>query len=231
MVPATLGSWWWGWGDDGARLTWLGWMLYWWMPLTCAFAALCFCWRLRARSHPVVDVARAWWPGAALALAAVVTVVIVSPPQMRVQFDETCLLGVSQNMHLHGKALMTYCAVPYDGEPFPLYNLVDKRPTLFAFLCSVVHDVSGYRVGNAFVVNAALLWLGLFGVFVAVRARLGLVAGLAAPLWLLAVPLTSVVATSAGFELLAVVTLALATIAALGFVAQPDEPRFAALLG
>ena len=229
--PAALASWWWGWGDSGARLTWLGWMLYWWMPLTCAFAALCLCWRFRARSRPVAEVARAWWPGAALALAAVVTVVLVSPPQMRVQFDETCLLGVSQNMHLHGKALMTNCAVPYDGEPFPLHSLVDKRPTLFAFLCSLVHDVSGYRVGNAFFVNAALLWLGLFGVFVAVRARLGLVAGLAAPLWLLAVPLTSVVATSAGFELLAAVTLAFATIAALGFVAQPDEPRFAALLG
>ncbi|MEC8651893.1 MAG: hypothetical protein VXY92_04960, partial [Planctomycetota bacterium] len=149
----------------------------------------------------------------------------------RVQFDETSLLGVSQNMHLHGRAVMTTGAIPFEGQPFPLENMVDKRPTLFAYLCSLVHGVAGYRVENAFVVNAALLWLGLFSVFAAVRARLGLAAGLAAPLWLVAVPLTSVVATSAGFELLATVTLALATIAALGFVARPDEPRFAALLG
>lgn len=226
-----MASWWWGWGAEASRLQRLGWLLYWWMPMTCAFAGGCLAWRYRARSSSLAGLARAWWPGLALAVVAVVVVVLVSPPEMRVQFDETSLLGVSQNMHLQGRAVMTTGAIPFEGQPFPLENMVDKRPTLFAYLCSLAHGVSGYRVANAFFVNAALLAVGLFAVFAAVRARLGLLAGLAAPLWLLAVPLTSVVATSAGFELLATVTLTLATIAALGFVARPDEPRFAALVG
>lgn len=231
VPPLFLGSWWWGWSDDASRLAWLGWLLYWWMPLTLAFAALCFTWRLRARRAPVVALARAWWPGAALALAGVAAVFWASPPQLRVQFDETSLLGVSQNMHAHGHAFLTTGAIPFEGRPFALENMVDKRPPLFAYLCSLVHDVAGYRVGNAFVVNGALLGLGLFAAFAAARARLGLVAGLAAPLLLLSVPLTGVAATSGGFELLAVVLLLVTTIAAWDFVAAPDAPRLAALVG
>ena len=229
--PALLASWWWGWGDEAQRLEHLSALLYWWMPLTCAYAGLCFVWRLRARETRAADWWRAAWPGLVVALLGVVAVVWASPPQLRVQFDETSLVGVSQNMHSQARAVMTTGAIPFEGAPFPLENMVDKRPTLFAYLCSVLHDVSGYRIGNAFVVNGALLAVGLFAAFCAVRARLGLLAGLAAPLLLLAVPLTGVVATSAGFELLATVLLLLATLAALDFVARPDAPRFAALLG
>jgi len=231
VPPALLAGWWWGWAEQGSRLGWLGWLLYWWMPLACGLALLCFGWRLRARTTRLTTLLREWWPGLLLALGAVLVVVALSPPQMRVQFDETSLVGVSQNMHLQRHAVMTTGAIPFEGAPFPLENMVDKRPTLFAFLVSLVHDVSGYRVENAFFVNAALLFVGLFAVFVAVRRRLGLLAGLAAPLLLLSVPLVGVVATSAGFELLATVLLVLATMAALAFVERPDEPRFAAFVG
>ena len=229
--PALLCSWWWGWADPATRLSWLGWLLYWWMPLTLAYAGLCAAWRLRAREASAASLARAWWPGAALALAGVAAVVWASPPALRVQFDETSLVGVSQNMHAQGHAVLTTGAIPFEGRPFPLENMVDKRPPLFAYLCSLVHAVTGYRVANAFVVNGALLAIGLFLAFAAARARLGLRAGLAAPLLLLAVPLNGVVATSAGFELLAVVLLLLATLAALDLVKRPDPPRLAALAG
>ena len=231
LPPAALGSWWWGWADDAARLGWLGAILYWWMPLTLALAVPCLVWRLRSRSGPVGLLLREWWPTAALAVAAALLVVWISPPQMRVQFDETSLVGVSQNMHLQRHAVMTTGAIPFEGQPLLLENMVDKRPTLFAFLCSVLHDVSGYRLQNAFAVNAALLALGLFAASAAARLRLGALAGWAAPLLLLSVPLTGVVATSAGFGLLAAVLLLLTTLAALSFVARPDEPRLAALVG
>jgi len=169
LPPAALGSWWWGWGDDAARLGWLGAILYWWMPLTLALAGPCLVWRLRARSASVGLLLREWWPIAALALAAALLVVWISPPQMRVQFDETSLVGVSQNMHLQRHAVMTTGAIPFEGQPLLLDNMVDKRPTLFAFLCSVLHDVSGYRLQNAFAVNAALLALGLFAASAAAR--------------------------------------------------------------
>ena len=56
----------WGWGAEASRLQRLGWLLYWWMPMTCAFAGGCLAWRYRARSSSLAGLARAWWPGLAL---------------------------------------------------------------------------------------------------------------------------------------------------------------------
>lgn len=220
----------WG-GLEQQRAGWLAQVLYWWMPCTCAFAGLCFGWRVWARESRLLERFRSWWPGLLLAVAATLVVFWVSPPQMRVQFDETSLVGVSQNMHLQGLAVMTTGAVPSQGQVVPIENMVDKRPTLFAFLVSCVHASRGYRMENAFFVNGLLLALGLLVLFAAVRARLGIYAGLSAPLLVLSVPLTCVVATSAGFELLATVLLLLATVAALAFVDKPSDARFAAFLG
>jgi hypothetical protein len=235
VVPPGAMAWWWSTFDTpelkAIQAAWLARLLYWWMPLTCVFASICLIWRLRARQLRFGGCWRVWWPGIALAILATVIVFAVSPPQMRVQFDETCLVGTSQNMHQQRLAVMTTGALPYQGQIIPVENMVDKRPTLFAFLVSLLHDVSGYRVANAFLVNGLLLALGLFLLFAAARARLGLLAGLSAPLLVLAVPLTYVVATSAGFELLATVLLVATTIAALAFVEQPGDARCAALLG
>ena len=229
VPPIMLG---WGFYDLGEqRLARLASWLYWWMALVCGFAVLCFGWRWTARQTSFCDCLRLWWPGIALAIVATVVVFLAAPPQMRVQFDETSIVGVSQNMHQQRLAVMTTGAVPYRGEFVPQESMVDKRPTLFAFLVSLVHDVRGYRIENAYLVNGLLLALGLFVLFVGTRQRLGLLAGLSAPLLVLAVPLTCVVATSAGFELLATVLLLSATVAALGFVEKPSDARCAAFLG
>ena len=230
VVPPTLLCLWWSEATDG-RLLHLGRLLYWLMPVTVAFGAVCVGWRWRVRETRSQVVLREWWPGLVVAIAATLLVFWISPPQMRVQFDETCLVGTSQNMHLQRLAVMTTGAVPSAGEVVLIENMVDKRPTLFAFLVSFVHDLTGYRLENAFFVNGALLALGLFVMFAATRARLGLLAGLSAPLLVLSVPLVGVAATSAGFELLATVLLLLATVAALAFVARPDDGRLAAFVG
>ncbi|MGK0205789.1 MAG: hypothetical protein ACI9S9_004882, partial [Planctomycetota bacterium] len=176
------------WGELGAsRTSWLAWGLYVWMPLTCAFAVLCLVWRFWARESQLLERLRVWWPGLLLTISATLVVFLVSPPQMRVQFDETSLVGVSQNMHTQGLALITTGAVPWQGAVVPKENMVDKRPTLFAFLVSGVHALSGYRIENAFFVNGLLLALGLFVLFAAVRSRLGIYAGLSAPLLVLSV--------------------------------------------
>lgn len=230
IVPPALLVLWWTSATDN-RLLGLGRLLYWLMPVTVAFAGVCLFWRWRGRETGVARRFGEWWPGIALAIVATLLVFWISPPQMRVQFDETCLVGTSQNMHLQRLAVMTTGAVPSAGEIVLLENMVDKRPTLFAFLVSVVHDLTGYRLANAFAVNGLLLALGLFVLFAATRARLGIWAGLSAPLLVLSVPLTVIVATSAGFELLATVLLLLATVLALAFVDKPSDGRLAAFVG
>ncbi|MBX3462876.1 MAG: glycosyltransferase family 39 protein [Planctomycetes bacterium] len=173
---------------------------------------------------------RRGWPALIGAAALVLVVVAVSPPALRVQFDESTLVAVSQGMHHERAALLATGAVPYDGGVLRLESTVDKRPPLFPFLVSLVHDLTGARIANAFAVNAVLLGGLLLLAFAALRPRLGTTAALAAPLLLLAVPLTGIVATSAGFDLLAGLLFAAVLLAALRFAAAPDGRRAAVLL-
>jgi hypothetical protein len=211
------------------RLSFEAKLLYWTMPVVVTFAAIAAVWRWRA-VPPAQRGAKHLWPGAVAAVVLTAIVFVLVPPQMRVQFDETSIVGVSQNMHLQRAALLTTGAVPFEGGIVPLENKMDKRPPLFAFLVSLLHDVTGYRIANAFAVNAGLLATALLLVFAAARRHLGLPGALAAPFLLLAVPLTSLVATSAGFELLAVVLFTLVLLTALDFVRQPDPVRCVAFL-
>lgn len=205
-------------------------LLYWTMP------AVLLVWAVAGVR--VLRTAPGWrrallgaWPIALLAAALTVAVAVLLPPAMRMQFDETSLCGTAQNMHEHRLAMMTMAAVPgQDGALQVLdYNL-DKRPPLFPFLVSVLHDLTGYRVANAFVVNLGLLFGLLTVLGAAVRARLGLLAGLAAPLLAVAVPLLPWVATSAGFELLAAFLLLVVILAADAAVRDPTAERIGWLL-
>jgi hypothetical protein len=221
-------------GFDGSlgeaeRLTLLARLLYWAPAIALGVALGAGIGWWRAATAPGRILLRLW-PGALAAIALVAVVVVAAPPTLRVQFDETSLASVAQNMHEQRAALMTTGAVPFDGALVRLENTVDKRPPLFPFLVSLLHDLTGERVANAFVVNAVLLGVGLLLVFAAVRARLGSVAAFAAQVLLVAVPLTDVVATSGGFELLATVLFTAVLLAALAFVQRPDGVRATGLL-
>jgi hypothetical protein len=228
LVPMALTLWRSAMG--AGRQAFEGRLLYWTMPVVLLLWLAVGIWRLRAGKFSWSGFWRAKGAGIGFAGLLVALVFVACPPAMRVQFDETSLLGTSQNMHTERMAVMTTAAIPFDGGVMALESTVDKRPPLFAFLVSLVHDVAGYRVSNAFLVNAALLVLLLAVVQAAVRRRCGVSCGFAAPLLLVAVPLLGIVATSAGFELLAVLLLVVVLLAALDFVALPDAPRAAWLL-
>jgi hypothetical protein len=161
-----------------------------------------------------------------LAAAAVTAaVVLLVPATMRMQFDETSLVGTSQQMHRERIAMMATAAWPDPAGPAITDWNLDKRPPLFAFLVSVLHDLTGYRIGNAFAVNAALFFLLAATIAAAVRRRLGQVAALAVPFLLAGVPLVVAASTSAGFELLATWLLAVVVLAALAFADDPTPAR------
>lgn len=211
---------------DDARWWFVARLLYWTMPVVVAAAIAAGVWRWRARSRgePAAN-ERTRWLGALTAIVATAVVFTLVPPAMRVQFDETSLVNTSNTMHEKRAAMMVTSAVPFDGSLTAIENTIDKRPPLFSFFVSVLHDVGGERIANAFAVNAALLAIALFLAFEFVRPRLGLAAAFAAQLLLLAVPLTTIVATSAGFDLLATVLLGGVLLAARDFVQRPDGPR------
>lgn len=215
-------------GDEGALL--LARVLYWAMPITLGLWLAAAVLRARSVTIGMRELVRRHAPGVGCAAVAVAIALWAQPPRMRMQFDETSLTGTAQNMHLHRTAMMAVAAVPGDdGLELTDWNL-DKRPPLFAFLVSGVHDLTGYRVANAFAVNAGCLLLLLSWLAVVARDWIGVRAALAAPLLGLAVPLLVAAATSAGFELLATLLLALFVTAAIDFTAQPSPARSAWLL-
>lgn len=199
-------------------------LLYWTMPVVVVFALAAGVARWRAATTPWRQALRQSWPGLALAIGLTAAVVATVPPRLRVQFDETSLVNTSQTMQRVRAAMMVTGCVFHDGGVVALENTIDKRPPLFAFLVSVLHDVAGERIANAFAVNAGLLAVALFLAWACAR-RLGVAAAAAAPVLLLAVPLVVICATSAGFDLLAALLFGLALLTAADFVAQPDDVR------
>ncbi|MFO1031490.1 MAG: hypothetical protein U1F60_10445 [Planctomycetota bacterium] len=241
VVVATLGALvvlgYWHFGEPALQRRRLAQLLYFGPVGALGLGLFGACWRWRARSTRTAGLLARAWPG--LLAAGLLTVVVCRSvtPEQRFQYDETSLLGVSQNLHAQGLAVMTTGSLPSQGEIVPVANMVDKRPTLFALLVALLHDLRGYDPAHALAANAGLLALLLLTAFLAFRSR-GLVPALAAPLLLLAVPLLTVVATSGSFELLATLLFGWLLLAALDVVTAartangpPLAPRLANLLG
>ena len=89
--------------------------------------------------------------------------------------------------------------------------LFRSRPLFFPFLVSLLHDVTGYRPANAFVLNGALTFTFLSLVFVAGRMLAGRMAGWLGVVLLAGLPLLAHNSTGGGFELLNL-TMILATL-------------------
>lgn len=215
-------------GDDRESL--LAHLLFWSMPCLLGFVAVAAVWWWRGhRAARTVQVGAVLpWVGYAVAVTALLFLLV--PPRMRVQFDESTLVGISMNMQRAGLAVVTTGAIPFEGEVVALENTVDKRPPLFPFLVHLVHRTAGVRIANAFAVQFVLMVLGLFFLSVAVKARLGVAAALAVPPCIIGVPVIGIAATSAGFESMATVWLIVAALATLEFCRRPDDARLAGLL-
>jgi len=152
-AAAALVAAWWAQDGDG-RQALLAAVLYWLMPLALALWLAAIARARAADGAPIGAWLRARAATAALAALFVGAVVLAMPAAMRMQFDETSLLGTAFGMHGERAAWMPLGALPTPaGVVVTDWNL-DKRPPLWPFLVSVAHDVAGVRVGNAFAANA-----------------------------------------------------------------------------
>ncbi len=127
----------------------------------------------------------------------------------KVLMDEAMLLGTSMTMHLEKKALVPMRAHDIMGYFQLLDGQLDKRPLFFPFLVSLLHDTTGYRPENPWVLNTLLTFVFLALVYLIGRRLVGRNAGgLVAVLLLAGLPLLAQNATGAGFELLNLTMLA-----------------------
>lgn len=200
-----------------------------------AYAAFgCALWSYRARvlrhAREALHAPAAWLVAAALAL----TFWFAAASEQigfKVINDEFVLQATALNLHLEREPSVLVRAYEIEGAFTPLLGYADKRPFAFAFLLSLVHDLTGYRVLNAFVVNHALGAIGLVIVFFLGRRVAGgtIIPLTGVVLWASA-PLVVQNVNGSGMEILNVTLLALAILLAWDYLEAPDESRAAGLL-
>lgn len=187
-------------------------------------------------SRIVRDVYRAWQPVRAdvgiVCLIFIGGAVLLAHERYgyKILADELLLSGTSMGMHYSRSAAYPVRATDVQGPFQILQTVLDKRPVLFPFVVSVVHDLTGYRPDNAFYVNTVLGF-----VFLALVYRLGLKigrsrwAGALLVLLFIGLPLLSQQMKGGGFELLNLVMLASLVLFGMLFAEQPTERNLAAL--
>ncbi|HYC73100.1 MAG TPA: glycosyltransferase family 39 protein [Opitutaceae bacterium] len=176
-------------------------------------------------------VPRRWWPAAVLIVGLAGWLHVHEEHGFKIVADEVLLSSTARQMHFHRETAVILRGYDYAGNFTPMNVFLDKRPLLFPFLLCTLHDLTGYRVGNVFVLNG-LLSLALVGLTYLVGRRMGGPwAGTAAALLLCGVPLVAQNATGGGFELLNMVMLVMVLWLGQRFVERPaDEDRLGAFI-
>src|SRR5688572_28599831 len=124
------------------------------------------------------------------------------PHRLKVSYDEHVLVGISRSMHFEHLAAWPGGAHRYHGTVTPTSLMADKRPVLFPFAVSLLHNVTGYRVENVYVVNGLVSFALLAGLFFLGRRYHATHGGLLLAALLAGVPLVAQNATGGGFDLL-----------------------------
>jgi hypothetical protein len=149
----------------------------------------------------------------------------------KVLFDEYVLQGTAWHMHLTKEVGTPLRAYDFAGTWLVIDTFLDKRPYFFSFLIALLHDLTGYRLENVFVLNAALTLATLAAVYWLVRTLTGRIAPALLSIGLLAtLPLFGQNATGASMELLNVAMIVGVMVAATLYLRAPDPDRLSCLV-
>lgn len=184
-------------------------------------------WRVAARRR---EVWLGWLrrPGGVglVLLIATVFAIWADPFKHKILYDEYVLQGTAWHMHATKEIGTPVRAYDFSGTWLAIDTFLDKRPYFFAFLLSLVHDLSGFRIANVFILNAALAPICLGLVYWLARQLAGqrrpalLAVGLVATL-----PLFGQNVSGAGMELHNLVMIAFAMAAGLLYLRVPGDDR------
>jgi hypothetical protein len=179
------------------------------------------------------DSAVAWcrenFPGLVVAFAVTVIAALAVEPALRVLSDEANLIGTSKNLFASRSPTFTISGKNYYGSYWDIEVAIDRRPTLFPFLVSLVHSLSGYSYRNAFHLNLLVLAALAFVSYRLAKSLGGQRLGVVAALFVAAHPITLISARSAGFDLLSALFMLLVLESLLAFLRE-DSPGKLAIL-
>ena len=197
------------------------------------FAAFSYyAWRVAAPRQSV------WWPwlrrpgwvGLAL-LGATVFAVWSDQFTHKLLFDEYVLQGTAWHMHATKEIGTPIRAYDFAGTWLAIDTFLDKRPYFFTFLISLLHDLTGFRMENVFVLNVGLAAATLGLTCWLVRALTGRVGPALLAMALLAtLPLFGQNATGASMELHNLAMIAIVMTCAVLYLRAPDHDRLSLLV-
>ena len=179
--------------------------------------------KLLRAERPLGDRLRAAkrWPAALIAVCGTVLLVHESYG-FKILMDEAMLLGTSMSMHFEKAALVPMRGNDIQGAFQVLNGQLDKRPLFQPFLTSIIHDVSGYRPENVFVLNTLLTFVLLALAYRTGRRLAGPPGGALAVLLLTSLPLLAQNATGGGFEVLNLVMILSTLLLGMRFAEKRD---------
>jgi hypothetical protein len=200
--------------------------------------SLTFAWALVAWRRIAVDVRQeigragpcAWWQVATVIAVCLAIALLTVPTTYKVLYDEMVVQATAWNLHYFREISTVLRAYSIDGVFAPLDAYLDKRPFFFAYLVSLLHDLTGYREANAFYLNMALTPVVLAQVYLLARRVAAHAAALAAVVLLGTFSLLAHNATGAGMELLNLAMLLGTMQLSIFYLDRPDEPRLAAVI-
>jgi len=150
---------------------------------------------------------------------------------MKVYFDEPSHVAISMMMHTDRMAVNPSAAHYQFGNLIFLDHRPSFRPVLYSFLVSTVHDLTGYRVANAFAVNAILGSIFFLLAYFCGRRLAGLWGGGVAVLLLATFPLLSQTIAGAGYDVLNIVLILGLFLASCRYLEQQDIPSLNLMVG
>lgn len=136
----------------------------------------------------------------------------------KISFDEEVLSNVALNMYRDHLPVMRESTLQNTAS----FEMIDKRPTLFPFLLSLVHTICGYRVANAFYLNFALTFSFLFLLGNIVKRVGGNIAAYFSIGLACSTPIIAQNASGGGFDMLNATLALLVTWLAMNFWQTPS---------
>lgn len=162
------------------------------------------------------------WASVGVVTAGGIILLVHEPIGFKILMDEVMLLGTSMSMHFDKTVLTPIRGSDFQGTFVILEGIMDKRPLFFPFLASLIHDLTGYRPGNLFILNGALTFVFLGLVQALGRQLGGRAAGWLAVTLCAGFPLLAQNATGGGFELLNLVMILATLLLGARYAAKRD---------
>ncbi len=171
-----------------------------------------------------------WWIAVAAIGLLSFMAIMAEPYCSKILNDEFVLQSTAFNMHFFRDVATMVRGYEIQGVFVPTDNYLDKRPYFYPFVVSLLHDLTGYRTTNAYLVNSALMPAALGLAFALGRLLSGWRAGLLAVLLLGSLPLLGQNATGSGMELLNTVMILAGLVLGAAYLHEPNERRLAAFV-